>query len=174
MTASSGLVTCLLFSYGGDDLGVSGRQWMVAGVWLVVVWVWVWWWRWWRWRWCWWCGDSSRSSRPLENGTRGGAAARGAALTLLSLVLRVGFWEVFPGHEVHDTCLARGEAQGAQGHVAMQEPPLVDEPEDLCFAHTLVHPLLRPVIEDELRDVSSRLAGAEEEFLGLAAHQDEA
>lgn len=29
--ASSSLVT-VLFSYDGDDLGVSGRQWMVAGV----------------------------------------------------------------------------------------------------------------------------------------------
>ena len=57
------------------------------------------------------------------------------------LTLRVRFGEVFSRYEVHDAGFAGGEAQGTQRHIAVQEPPLVDEAEDFCFAHTLINPL---------------------------------
>lgn len=75
---------------------------------------------------------------------------------------------------MHDTGLACWKAEGTKRHIAVQEPPLVDEAQDLSFAHTLIHPFLGPVIKDKLSYVPRRLAGAEQELLRLATHKDEA
>ena len=59
------------------------------------------------------------------------------------LTLRVGFWQALPGDEVHDGGLAGGEAEGGQGHVAVEESALVDQPQDLRAAHQLVGPVCK-------------------------------
>ena len=45
----------------------------------------------------------------------------------LYYTLRVWLREALPGDEVHDGGLARGEAEGGEGDVAVQEAALVDE-----------------------------------------------
>ena len=55
--------------------------------------------------------------------------------------LRVWLREALPGDEVHDGGLARGEAEGGEGDVAVQEAALVDQPQDLRRRHALVGPI---------------------------------
>ena len=57
----------------------------------------------------------------------------------MEIVLTGGFRQRLPGHEVHHGGLAGGEAERGERHVAVEEPALVDQPEDLRFRHLQQH-----------------------------------
>lgn len=63
------------------------------------------------------------------------AAARPPCLLPVQIILTGGLGQAFPGHQVHHRRLARGQAQGGQGDVAVKEAALVDQSEDFCFGH---------------------------------------
>lgn len=75
---------------------------------------------------------------------------------------------------MHHCCLAHWQLKGAQSDVAVKEPSLVDEPQDLRFGHGFFTPLLGPILKHVLGNFGRRLVGTEEELFGLAAHQDQA
>ncbi len=66
-----------------------------------------------------------------------------------SFTLRVWLRQALPGHQMHDCGLARGQPQGRQGHVAVQEPALVDQPQDLRRRHLLVRPIYVRIQNDD-------------------------
>lgn len=57
------------------------------------------------------------------------------------LTLRIWFWQALPWHQVHHRRLTRWEAQSVQGHVAVEETALVDQPEDLSRRNALLGPI---------------------------------
>lgn len=54
--------------------------------------------------------------------------------------LWVWLGKIFSWDEVHDGGLAKGQPEGAEGHVAVQEAALVDEAQDLRLGHRLLGP----------------------------------
>jgi len=115
------------------------------------------------------------SVNTLEERAGHGAAAPGPpGLLPVQVVCTRGLGEALPGHEVHHGGLAGGEAERGERHVAVEEPALVDQPEDLRFRHRFFLPLWRPVIKDKLSDVPRTLTRTEQILLGLPAHEDEA
>lgn len=111
--------------------------------------------------------------QPSQYATAGAAAAAAPLFALLALVLRVGLRQVLARYQVHHGGLAQGQLQRAQGHIAMQESPLVDQAQNLRLGHGLLGPLLGPVVKHVLGDLGRRVIGAEGKLLGLAADQDQ-
>ena len=80
------------------------------------------------------------SVNTLEERAGHGAAAPGPpGLLPVQVVCTRGLGEALPGHEVHHGGLAGGEAERGERHVAVEEPALVDQPEDLRFRHLQQH-----------------------------------
>lgn len=76
-------------------------------------------------------------------------------------------------HQVHDGGAAERQPERAQRHRAVQEPALVDQPQDLRAGHAFGRPVrFRPVVVDMYRDVTRRVHRIEHEFLRLAGHQN--
>jgi len=55
----------------------------------------------------------------------------------------------------------------------VEEPALVDEPQDLCLLDRFLRPVFWPIVKDMLCDVASRVAGTEQVLLSLATDQDQ-
>lgn len=53
----------------------------------------------------------------------------------------VRLWQVFARHQMHDRSPSEGQPQGAEGHRAVQEPALVDKPQDFGPRHALGRPI---------------------------------
>lgn len=64
-----------------------------------------------------------------EKETRGGVGLFDARAP----TLRIWFWEIFSGYQVHDCSFAQWESKGAQRYVAVKKPALVDKPQDLSL-----------------------------------------
>ena len=61
--------------------------------------------------------------------------------TSIFYTLWVWFRQAFPGYEMHDRRLSNGQSECRQGHVAVQEPALVDQTEDFGAGHRLLGPI---------------------------------